>query len=132
MSPSRVLANPRSKEVRRIVLTFGSLVLCCLAAGCDRCGEKFSLAADAPTASLSANPAIIAPNGTTTLTWSSTNASSCTGNVFSTGNAISGSVSVAPTKSTNYSIICNGAGGTTTGATFVTVMAAGRSLVSRP
>lgn len=129
-----MLANPGSKEVRRIVLTFGSFVLCCLAAGCDKCGDpvKFSLATDAPTASLSANPAIIAPNGATTLTWSSTNASSCTGNFFSTGNAISGSVSVAPTKSTNYSISCNGAGGTTTDATFVTVMAAGRSLVSRP
>ena len=31
--------------MRRIVLTLGSLVLCCLAAGCDKCGDpvKFNV-----------------------------------------------------------------------------------------
>jgi len=38
-------ANPGSEEMRRIVLTLGSLVLCCLAAGCDKCGDpvKFNV-----------------------------------------------------------------------------------------
>jgi hypothetical protein len=33
------------REMRRIVLILGSLVLCCLAAGCDKCGDpvKFNV-----------------------------------------------------------------------------------------
>ncbi len=65
----------------------------------------------APTVSLTATPSsIIAPNFST-LAWSSTNATSCTGSGFNTANAISGSVSVAPSSTTSYSVTCTGSGG---------------------
>ena len=65
----------------------------------------------APTAALSANPTAIKVGSSTTLTWSSTNATSCTGTNFATGNAASGSVSASPTATTTYSVTCTGAGG---------------------
>ncbi len=63
----------------------------------------------APTASLSANPASIVSGGQSVLTWSSTNASSCAGTGFATGNAISGTANVTPTVTTTYSVNCGGA-----------------------
>jgi hypothetical protein len=62
-----------------------------------------------PTASLSANPTTITSGGSSTLTWSSTNATSCTGTGFSTGNAISGTTPVSPAATTTYSVNCSGA-----------------------
>jgi hypothetical protein len=59
-----------------------------------------------PTCSLSASPNTIP----STLTWSSTNATLCSGGGFSTGNATSGSV-VVGTAGT-YNLTCTGAGGT--------------------
>ncbi len=78
--------------------------------------------ANSPTASLSANPTSITSGGSSTLTWSSTNATSCTGTGFSTGGATSGSVSTgALTATTNYSVSCTGTGGTGTDDETVTV-----------
>jgi hypothetical protein len=65
----------------------------------------------APTVTLSANPTTIPSGGSTTLTWSSTNADFCVGTGFSTGNATAGDVVVFPTASTTYSIVCTGPGG---------------------
>jgi hypothetical protein len=80
--------------------------------------------APAPTASLSASPASITSGQPTTLTWSSTNATSCTGTNF-TASGTSGSVSVSPSATTNYSLTCSGSGGTSSAATaIVTVTAA--------
>lgn len=59
-------------------------------------------------ANLSANPTSIYTGGSTTLTWSSTLATSCTGTNFNTGGAISGSVVVKPTSTVTYSINCGG------------------------
>jgi len=59
-----------------------------------------------PTCSLSASPAATVPS---TLTWSSTNATSCTGGGFSTGGATSGSKSVSTAGS--YTLSCSGSGG---------------------
>ena len=67
-----------------------------------------------PTATLTATPASITSGQSSTLTWSSDNATSCTGTNFSTGNAVSGTVTVSPTVTTTYSISCTGAGGTST------------------
>jgi hypothetical protein len=67
----------------------------------------------APTLLLSANPASIAPGASSTLSWTSTNATSCTGTNFSPS-GVSGSVSVSPTVNTTYSITCTGSGGSTT------------------
>ena len=55
----------------------------------------------------------VAPGASSTLTWSSTNATSCSGVGFSPSGA-SGSSSVSPTVSTTYSITCTGSGGSTT------------------
>jgi hypothetical protein len=60
----------------------------------------------APTCSLSASPSSKVPS---TLTWSSTNATSCTGGGFSTGNATSGTKAVSTAG--NYTLSCSGAGG---------------------
>jgi len=66
-----------------------------------------------PTASLSAAPTTIAPGGSSTLTWSSTNATVCTASGGWSGSlAKSGSRSVGPLASnTTYSLSCSGPGG---------------------
>ncbi len=64
-----------------------------------------------PTAGISANPTSIKVGSSTTLTWSSTNATACTGTNFATNNATAGSVSAAPTATTTYTVSCAGAGG---------------------
>src|SRR5450759_1155476 len=78
-----------------------------------------------PTASLSANPTAITAGQSPTLTWSSTNATSCTGTGFSTGNATAGSVTVTPSITTSYSVSCTGSGGTATASATVGVFPSG-------
>ncbi len=78
-----------------------------------------------PTASLTATPATIAAGGSSTLAWSSTNATSCTGTNFTTGGAVSGNISVTPAATTAYSVSCTGAGGTVSAAATVTVQTGG-------
>ncbi len=75
----------------------------------------------APTASLSASPTAILTGQSSTLTWGSKNAASCTGTNFSTGNATSGSVAVAPTVTTTYSVTCTGPGSSASASATVTV-----------
>lgn len=58
-----------------------------------------------PTATLTASPATTTPNTPVLLTWTS-NQSSCTGTGFSTNNAASGSVSVTPSATTQYTVTC--------------------------
>lgn len=68
----------------------------------------------AATASLSAASSSIAYNTSTTLTWSSTNATGCTatGGTFAGAKATSGSESTGNlTTSTTYTLYCTGAGG---------------------
>ena len=78
----------------------------------------------APTATLSASPTSITSGQSSTLSWSSTNATSCTGSGFSPS-GISGSASVSPTVTNNYSVTCTGPGGTSAPATAsITVTAA--------
>jgi len=66
-----------------------------------------------PTASISVNPTTVASGGSTTLSWSSTNATSCTASGAWNGNkSTSGSVAKNNiTTSKTYTIICTGAGG---------------------
>jgi hypothetical protein len=73
------------------------------------------------TVSLSAYPTKISPGQASTLTWSSTNASSCTGGGF-TASGTSGSAAVYPTVTTSYSATCTGAGGPATGMATVTMI----------
>jgi hypothetical protein len=60
------------------------------------------------TASLSANPTSISQGQSSVLTWGSTNATSCTGTNFTTSGT-SGTASVTPSATTNYSVNCSGA-----------------------
>lgn len=66
-----------------------------------------------PTVSLSANPTTVSSGGTATLTWSSTNADSCTASGGWTGlKAPSGVESVGPlTGNTTFTLTCTGSGG---------------------
>jgi len=75
----------------------------------------------APTVTISANPTSITAGQSATITWGSTNASSCTGSGFSTGGTTSGSVSVSPSTTTTYSVSCSGPGGSSSNSTLVTV-----------
>ena len=79
-----------------------------------------------PTASLSATVSSLASGGSTTLTWSSTNATACTASGGWSGTlAASGTQSTgALTATTTYSLTCTGPGGTSpTASATVTVTA---------
>lgn len=77
----------------------------------------------APEALLTASPNPIDSGETSTLTWSSTNATSCvSAGGFSTGNATSGNVTVGPLAATqSYSVTCTGSGGSDTATETVIV-----------
>jgi hypothetical protein len=89
-----------------------------------------------PTATISASPTSIASGGTSTITWSSTNATSCTasgdwsGTKATSGNASTGAL----TSSKTYTITCTGAGGTGTpvSATVTVSAAMSGTLTSTP
>ncbi|HVW82570.1 MAG TPA: LamG-like jellyroll fold domain-containing protein [Candidatus Paceibacterota bacterium] len=83
-----------------------------------------------PTASLSANPSSIAAGQSSTLTWSSTGADSCSGTGFSTGGAVSGSASVTPAQTTTYTVLCTGSNGSANAAATVTVSQAAAPTVT--
>lgn len=76
-----------------------------------------------PTVSLSASPISVTAGGSSTLTWASTNATSCTasggwsGTKATSGNYPTGALNTTIT----YNLDCTGAGGTTRAATTVTV-----------
>lgn len=76
----------------------------------------------APTATLSASPSTIDQGQSSTLSWNSTNATSCTaGGGYSTGGATSGSASTgALSQTSTYQVTCSGLGGTSAPA-FATV-----------
>lgn len=79
-----------------------------------------------PTVTLSANPISIASGAATTLTWSTSNATSCeatggwTGTRGTAGSESTGNL----TASQTYTLTCTGSGGTTPAQTSVTVAAA--------
>lgn len=77
----------------------------------------------APTLAFSASPTTVSAGATTTLTWASIGATSCTGTGtgFSGAMPLSGSISVAPAATSTFSLSCTGAGGSTTRQVTVTV-----------
>jgi hypothetical protein len=79
----------------------------------------------APTLSLSANPVSVASGQASTLSWSSTNATSCTASgVWSGAKATSGNQSTgALSASSSFSLTCTGAGGSVTQTVTVAVSA---------
>jgi hypothetical protein len=77
----------------------------------------------APTVTLSANPAQVAQGGTSVLTWSSQNATSCTASGGWSGakNPSGTEQTAALAQSTTFSLACTGLGGTGNASTTVTV-----------
>ncbi len=105
--------------------------VCCLLVACGSGGDSTTSPSSpnppaAPTVSMSASPGTISSGSSTTLTWSSTNASSCTasggwsGSVATSGTQKTGSL----TSTTSYTLSCSGTGGTASSSTTVTVEAA--------
>ena len=88
-------------------------------------GAGSSTPPSAPSVLLSASPASIASGSSSVLTWSSTNASSCTASGGWTGaRATSGTASTgALSATTTFTLSCTGDGGTANQAATVTVTA---------
>lgn len=88
---------------------------------CKQSGTSHTGAPTSVSVKALANPAAqvvfgVSPAATTagqssTITWTSSYAASCTGTGFSTGSATSGSLVVNPIVTTTYSISCTGPGG---------------------
>jgi hypothetical protein len=76
----------------------------------------------APTVSITATPQTIAAGGSTSLTWSCSNATSC---VVSgpgvTSTALNGTLVISPSATVTYTITATGLGGTTSESTTITV-----------
>ncbi len=76
-----------------------------------------------PTLSFSASPTTVTQNGSTTLTWASTDATDCTASGDWSGNkSVVGQQSImALTANSTFTITCTGAGGASSGTVSVTV-----------
>jgi PKD repeat protein len=74
-----------------------------------------------PTVMLTADPLTIVEGEPSTLTWSSTNATSCEAPSWTTSTDPNGSQQVSPTETTIYTITCTGLSGTAEASVTVTV-----------
>jgi hypothetical protein len=101
---------------------------CTNSAGSAQASTKVTVNATstpAPTVKLSASAATITAGGTSTLTWSSSNADSCTASGgWSGAKEDSGTANATPASTTTYTLSCSGAGGTTAASTTVAVASA--------
>lgn len=78
--------------------------------------------APTPTLSFTAADSSIVSGGATTLSWSTTDATSCAASGgWSGSKAVSGSEPVAPTSDTTYSLTCDGEGGSVSASVAVAV-----------
>ncbi len=92
----------------------------------DTASVTVGSAPQAPTVNISANPTNVSYNGTSTLSWSSTNATSCTATAGTNGwmgpKNTSGTFYTGNlTSTTNYIITCTGNGGTASDSATVSV-----------
>lgn len=75
-----------------------------------------------PTVTFSASPTSITVGSSSTLTWSSDDATTCTAsNGWSGTKAVDGTQTVSPSTTTTYTISCTGVGGTANDSVMVTV-----------
>ncbi len=74
-----------------------------------------------PMVSISANPETIQTGGSSTLTWSSTDANSCVIEPGIGSVPVNGSTTISPAETTTYTITATGPGGTATDSVTVTV-----------
>ena len=104
---------------------------CTLAVSACGGGGGGGPAAPPPTVSLAASATDVRTDGPVTLTWSSTNASSCSASGAWSGSlATSGSQSQTVGGTSNYAITCTGGGGSASGAATVTAWNAPASNIS--
>jgi hypothetical protein len=73
-----------------------------------------------PTIALTANPTAITRGDSSVLTWSSTNATACTG----LGTTVNGTRTVSPTQTQTYTLTCTGPGGSVSKSVTVSVQTA--------
>jgi uncharacterized protein YjdB len=79
--------------------------------------DGITVSSPAPTVAITVTPSMVVPGGSSSLTWSSSNASACTASGAWAGNqSTSGTLAVSETTIGNYlyTLSCTGAGGTTT------------------
>src|SRR5205807_488287 len=115
-----------------VLITRVRVAACCtLAVSACGGGGGGGPAAPPPTVSLAASATDVRTDGPVTLTWSSTNASSCSASGAWSGSlATSGSQSQTVGGTSNYAITCTGGGGSASGAATVTAWNAPASNIS--
>ena len=99
--------------------------LTCTGSGGSNTQRAAVTVAPMPTVQFTANPTTVANGASATLSWTSTNATSCVAaNAWSGTKATSGSQSTGPLSTTGtYELTCSGTGGSVTGFATVTVTA---------
>ncbi|MBL6751001.1 MAG: hypothetical protein ISP90_10790 [Nevskia sp.] len=121
--PTAGTANESPDRAGTILYTLS----CSGAGGSASASASVSVAAaPPPTVSITANPAAITVGDSTTLSWTSTNATSCTASgSWSGAQATSGTQHEAPAAAgtASYTLSCSGPGGTIAAAATVTVAA---------
>jgi hypothetical protein len=92
-------------------------------------GLSVSPTPPAPVVTLTANPATVASGGTTSLTWSATDATSCTASGAWSGskNTTGSETSAALTSASAFTLTCNGPGGSGSKTVNVGIAAPGNS-----
>jgi hypothetical protein len=115
----RESTTPRREATRTVIAVIAALLTGCSGGGG---GDN----TPAPTVQLQAEPSEVASGGTTTLTWSSTNADGCQASGGWSGTKlVSGSESAGPvTMTTTFTLQCTGHGGTASASATVTLLGA--------
>jgi len=118
--PANVTTTQTLTANRSIVFTFN------FASGGGVCSAGHGMTSTSctppPTVTLAANPTNITAGSSSTLTWSTTNASSCLASgSWSGSQATSGTLSVSPSGTSAYTLTCSGAGGSAAQSATVTV-----------
>jgi uncharacterized cupredoxin-like copper-binding protein len=90
--------------------------------GTPRTAQVTITVSQVPTATFSASPTTIAQGASSTLTWSTTNATTITIDNGVGSKPASGTASVSPSVTTTYTLTASGTGGTTTKTATVTVV----------
>jgi hypothetical protein len=107
--------------------TLSYVLTCTGVGGSAHATATLTVTAPKPTVTIGVAPTSITVGQSATVTWSSTNATSCTASgSWSGAEATSGTLSVTPTASgtASYALACTGAGGTANGTAALTVSAA--------
>ena len=105
---------------RIIFYSLGAILILTSCGGGGGGGGSSEPSAPSPTVNLSAEPSSVLVGGSSTLTWSSSNASSCSASwTSSTGTSGSESVLIETPGDNTFSISCSGDGGSRSGTTSV-------------